>query len=325
MRIAIIGSRGQLGSDIFHHLTGEIVGWNRPEVDITKKETLVKAFEKERPDIVINTAAFHNVDECEEKPSEAYLVNVEGVANVASVCKEFGSTLVHFSTDYVFGLDQNRKTPYTEEDRPDPCNVYGMTKSWGEQIIRMTLPNHFIIRVCGLYSMYSEKNFVDTMIRLAQRGKTIEVVADQFCIPTSTRDITDMLSELIYTNYYDTYHMTAEGEVSWHEFAGIIFDLCPSLAKKYGALKKVDIRPCTTEYYRKANKQLALRPKFSVLANMNINQLPLTFTMPPYFMGLGEYLGEKHKNIFDQSVFAEMFFNIPSQQEINDDEEETSG
>ena len=324
MKICIIGSTGQLGSDIFHHIPGEIIGWNRPEVDITKKETLVKAFEKERPDIVVNCAAFHNVDECEEKQDLAYQVNVEGVGNVASVCKEFGSTLIHFSTDYVFGLDQNRKVPYTEDDRPDPCNYYGLTKSWGEQLIRMTSPNHFIIRVCGLYSMYSEKNFVNIMIRLAQRGKTIEVVADQFCTPTSTRDITDMLSELIYTNYYDTYHMTAEGEVSWYEFAGIIFELCPSLVKKYGAIGKVDIRPCTTEYYRRENKQLALRPKFSVLANMNINQLPLTFAMPPYFMGLGEYLGEKHSKIFDKSAFAELFFNVPSQQEINDEEEAES-
>ncbi len=323
MKIAIIGSRGALGSDLFHHLSGEIVGFNRPEVDITKLDTLIKAFEREKPDIVINTAAYHNVDECESNRDLAYQVNVEGAENVAIACKKFDATLVHISTDYVFGLDQDRRIPYTEEDKTDPCNYYGLMKSWGEQIVRMTLPNHFIIRVCGLYGVFSEKNFVDTMIRLAQRGKTIEVVADQFCTSTSTRDITDMLSELIYTNYYDTYHMTAEGEVSWHEFAGIIFELCPSLTKKYGALEKVDVRPCTTEYYRRENKQLALRPKFSVLANVNINQLPLTFTMPPYFMGLGEYLGEKHRKIFKKSAFAEMFFNIPSQQET-DDEEETS-
>lgn len=321
MKIAIIGSRGQLGSDLFHHLKGEIVGFNRPEVDITKQDTLAKAFEKERPDIVINTAAYHNVDECESNHDLAYQVNVEAVENVALACKKFDSTLIHFSTDYVFGLDQERKTPYTEDDKTEPCNYYGLTKSWGEQIIRVTMPNHFIIRVCGLYGMFSEKNFVDTMIRIASRGKIIEVVADQFCTPTSTKDITDMLSELVFTKYYGTYHMTAEGEVNWYEFADLIFDLCPSLAKKYGAIGKVDIRPCTTEYYRKENKQLAPRPNFSVLANININQLPLTFSMPPYFLGLGEYLGERHEKIFDQSAFAEMFFNVKSQEETDDDEE----
>jgi len=322
MRIAIIGSRGQLGSDIFHHLKGEIIGFNRPEVDITKLDTLIKVFEKERPDIVINTAAFHDVDECELHPEMAYAVNVEGVENIVKVCKEFQTTLVHFSTDYVFGLDQDRKIPYTEEDKTDPCNIYGLTKCWGEQIISMTLSNYFIVRVCGLYGMFSKKNFVDTMIKLATRGKTIEVVADQFCTPTSTKDITDMLSELIYTNYYGTYHMTAAGEVSWHEFADIIFNLCPSLMEKYGVAKKVDLRPCTSDYYRKKTEQLAIRPKFSVLANMNIDRLPLTFSMPPYFLGLGEYLGEKHEKIFDKSIFAQMFLHGGMHEEINDDDEQ---
>ncbi len=322
MKIGIIGSKGQLGSDLFNHLSGEMFMFDRPEVDVTKPETLMKKFEEERPDILINTAAFHNVDECELHPEKAYEVNVEGVGNVADVCKKFDTTLVHFSTDYVFGLDQNRKTPFTEEDRPDPCNVYGLTKCWGEQVIRLTMDNYFIIRVCGLYGMFSETNFIDTMIRLAERGKPIEVVADQFCTPTSTKDITDMLSELVYTNYYGTYHMTAAGEVSWYGFADTIFDLCPSLVKKYSAADKVDIRPCTSVYYGNKAGQLARRPRFSVLANMNLDALPLTFQMPPYFIGLGEYLGEKHEKIFDKSMFGQMFFNVRPSEEMDNDEEE---
>ncbi|MHA1916636.1 MAG: hypothetical protein ACW97V_19990, partial [Promethearchaeota archaeon] len=108
------------------------------------------------------------------------------------------------------------------------------------------------------------------------------------------------------------------------EFAEAIFNICPSLAEKYGAAEQVDLRPCTSDHYKKKANQLATRPRFSVLANMNLDRLPLNFMMPPYFMGLAEYLGEKHSKIFDPSVFGEMFFNTRSKEET-DDEEETSG
>lgn len=232
MRFAVLGAAGQLGRDLCPRLPGEVIPLSRtgtPTVDLARPESLRSHFDDVRPDVVINCAAYNFVDRAESEPQEAFAVNAWGVRELARLCCERDCLLVHFSTDYVFGLDQSRKQPWTEKDAPGPVSVYGLSKLAGEYLVRATCPRHMVIRTCGLYGVWGSGgkggNFVETMLRVAGQGKPLRVVDDQTCTPSYTVDVAETTLALLKTEQSGLYHVTNSGSCTWHELARTIFEL----------------------------------------------------------------------------------------------------
>ncbi|MEA2005454.1 MAG: dTDP-4-dehydrorhamnose reductase [Acidobacteriota bacterium] len=266
MKIALIGADGQLGTDLSTLLKG--TNFSKllyPDFDITMPDRAKKKLASIKPDVVINTAAYHRVDECEENPEKSFEVNALAVRELAYICLELDAVLVHFSTDYVF--DGRKKTPYVEEDCPNPLSIYGVSKLAGEHFVRNILEKYFIIRTCGLYGTAGcwgkGKNFVDTIIEQANKGQTIPVVNDQWVTPTSTEELAQKVLELIQSWQYGLYHLTNEGECTWFGFAQKIFKLIG---------QKSELEPITTEQYGAKAK----RPPYSVLENKRAKNIGLT-------------------------------------------------
>jgi dTDP-4-dehydrorhamnose reductase len=239
-----------------------------------------------RPDIVINCAAYNHVDRAETEPAPAFACNGWGLRDLAFICKELDCTLVHFSTDHVFGIDQQRSKPYVETDAPGPVSVYGLSKLMGEYFVRALCPKHFVIRTCGLYGSRGTggkgRNFVETMLRLAEQDKPIRVVNDQHCTPSSTAAIAKAVLPLVESRKYGLYHVTNRGDCTWFEFARKIFDL---------AGKKVDLQPISAAVYGAA----ARRPAYSVLENRAYEALGLP-ALKLWDAALEEYLHGRGQN-----------------------------
>lgn len=282
MRVAVIGANGQLGTDLVKTLSDwDLIPLIHQDLDICDFVYTRKVLEDAKPRIVINTAAFNRVDDCEGEPSRAFWVNAFAVRKLAQVCAELGCILVHISTDYVFGGE--KRSPYTEDDAPNPLNVYGVSKLAGEHFVRHTCPKHFIIRTSGLYGVAGSSgkggNFVETIVHLAKEGKPIRVVTDQVLTPTYTKDLADKIKELLQTEAYGLYHITNSGQCSWYEFAGKIFELLEM---------KPDFGPTTSaEFGAKAR-----RPAYSVLAHEKLKRLGLD-DLRPWPEALYAYLREK--------------------------------
>lgn len=266
MKIALIGSNGQLGSDMIKYFADrgeEMTGLTQDDIDVCYIDKCEPVLLKIKPDIVINTAAFHQVDLCEDEGESAFAVNAVGVRNLCSVCNSLDVPLMHFSTDFVFGADRDRTKPYIEDDCPGPVSLYGISKLSGEYVIKYMLKKYYLVRSCGLYGLAGSfgkgSNFVDLMIKLAGEGKKIKVVSDQILTPTSTQDMTEKLYELIKTGKFGLYHMTNTGQCSWYDFALEIFRLAGIQA---------DISATSSsEYVSKAQ-----RPLYSVLDNKNLRE-----------------------------------------------------
>src|SRR5262249_46177862 len=154
LHYAVLGAAGQLGRDLCPRLPGEVTELTRDKADLTRPDTLRATLTALRPDVVVNCAAYNFVDRAEDEPPAAFAVNAWGVRDLALVSRDFGCTLVHFSSDYVFGLDAARRTPYAETDAPGPISVYGLSKLAGEYWVRMLCPRHFVVRTCGLYGVW---------------------------------------------------------------------------------------------------------------------------------------------------------------------------
>jgi dTDP-4-dehydrorhamnose reductase len=229
MKYAVIGAGGQLGRDLVKRLPGTVAAWTRAEADLTKSEALRERLANFGPDVVINCAAYNFVDRAESEPDAAFAVNAWGVRDLAKICGEQNRVLVHFSTDYVFGLDDSRTIPYSETDAPGPLSVYGLSKLAGEYAVRAHCPRHFVIRTCGLYGVWGSGgkggNFVETMLRVAGQGKPLRVVNDQICTPTYTVDLAGAAIALLQTEHYGLYHLTNSGSCSWYQFAQAIFEM----------------------------------------------------------------------------------------------------
>ncbi len=227
MKYAVLGSAGQLGRDLCPRLTGEVVPLTRQQIDLARPSTIRPVLGDLRPDVVVNCAAYNFVDKAESEPDAAFAVNAWGVRELAAVCRDLDCVLVHFSTDYVFGLDDGRKIPYRESDAPGPVSVYGLSKLAGEYVVRALCPRHFVIRTCGLYGVWGSGgkggNFVETMLRVAGQGKPLRVVADQTCTPSYTVDVATAAAALVETGRYGLYHLTNAGSCSWYDFARTIF------------------------------------------------------------------------------------------------------
>ncbi|MDD3521279.1 MAG: dTDP-4-dehydrorhamnose reductase [Actinomycetota bacterium] len=286
MKIALIGSNGQIGTDILKYFTEkneEVIGLTQDDIDVCYLEKCESVLFKVKPDIIINTAAFHVVDLCEDEAASAFAVNADGVKNLCAVCLNLDIPLVHFSTDFVFGLDRDRTTPYTENDCPGPVSMYGISKLAGEFVIRYMLKKYYLLRVCGLYghagSFGKGSNFVELMLKLVKESSGIKVVNDQITTPTSTKDVTRKLYELIKTGKHGTYHMTNTGQCSWYEFALEIFRLS-------GLSPKV-IPISSAEFGAKAK-----RPFYSVLDNANLRSIGLK-DMRCWKEALQDYIKER--------------------------------
>jgi dTDP-4-dehydrorhamnose reductase len=256
MRFAVLGSAGQLGRDLCPRLPGDVVSLTRAEADLTRPDALRQALAAARPDVVVNCAAYNFVDKAESEPEAAFAVNAWGVRHLAAACRDLGVLLVHFSTDYVFGLE-SRTTPYQPADAPGPVSVYGLSKLAGEYLVRSLCPRHLVVRTCGLYGVWGSGgkggNFVETMLRVAGQGKPLRVVSDQVCTPSYTVDVAAGTVALVRQGATGVAHLTNAGSCSWHDFAGATFRLSGV---------KADLTPITSAEYGAA----ARRPGYSILA-----------------------------------------------------------
>lgn len=266
MKILVTGARGQLGTDLTEELGRrgiETIPADLPDTDITDTQSLTALFDRERPDAVIHAAAYTAVDKAESEKELCRAVNVEGTRNIARLCGERGIKLVFTSTDYVFGSDGDE---LLETDSPcAPLNYYGETKLEAENIIRELCPRHFIVRISWVFGVHG-KNFVYTMLRLADERDCLTVVDDQIGSPTYTRDLAPLLCEMAASDKYGTYHATNEGFCSFYDYAREIF----ALAGKSTVVKPVK----TAEYVTPARRQLNSRLSKKSLDEAGFARLP---------------------------------------------------
>ena len=266
MVVLVTGANGQLGQSL------QFIAPNYPEIefvfcdvaqlDITNTENCQAIFEQYKPDFCINTAAYTAVDKAESEPEKAHLINVEGAKNLAIACKKHNAILLHISTDFVF--DGTKKTPYTEEDIPNPTGVYGQTKLDGEKAIQVNCENYFIIRTAWVYSQFGN-NFMKTMLRLASERDKLSVVNDQIGTPTNAVDLAQVLVKIVQSpniqhptsNTFGIYNFSNEGQCSWFDFAKEIFRLNDV---------SIDLQPIPTNAYPTPAK----RPAYSVLDKSKI-------------------------------------------------------
>jgi dTDP-4-dehydrorhamnose reductase len=280
MKIMIIGADGQLGTDLCQVIPrAEQIPLTIKDIDVTDRRQVNSVLAKDRPEIVINTAAYHRVDDCEDHETPAFAVNAIGVKYLADACREIDAALVHLSTDYVF--DGQKTTPYEETDNPNPQSVYGVSKAAGESCLRYLLKKYFIVRSSGLYGSAGclgkgGGNFVETMIQRAAVQPELNVVTDERVSPTYTPDLAAKIYELIKTGRFGLYHVVNRGECSWHEFAEKIFELL-------GQPVKIN-RVLSSEYKAKAR-----RPHYSVLKNARLEALGLD-DLRPWQAALRAYL-----------------------------------
>jgi len=285
-KILIIGSDGQLGTDLTKTFKDyKLFCPREEELNIAIFEAVKEYINKTSPDLIINTAAFHQVDDCEKDFQKSFLINAFSVKNLAEICKEKDISLVHISTDYVFGIDKKRNFPYTEEDLPGPVNVYGLSKLTGEYFIRYILEKYFIIRTSGLFGASGCKskgggNFIESMLKLAKEGKEIKVKNDEIISPTYTKELAENIMYLIQTSNYGLYHITSQGECSWYEFANKIFELTNT---------KINCQAVLSDGFQTIVK----RPQYSVLENKHLKEINLD-KMSYWQEALKKYLKEKN-------------------------------
>lgn len=283
MRIAVLGSAGQLGRDLCPRLAGDVVPLTRADLDLGTPQTIAAALAAARPDVLVNCAAYNFVDKAEAEPDAAFAVNAWGVRALAQACTAAKVRFVHFSTDYVFGLDAARTTPFTEDDAPGPVSAYGMSKLAGEYAARTFAPDALVIRTCGLYGVHGSGgkggNFVETMLRVAGQGKPLRVVADQHCTPSYTVDVAAASAALIARCATGLFHVTSGGACTWHDLAAEAFRLAGVAA---------DLTPITSAQFGAP----ARRPPYSVLSNA---KLAAASVAPPrdWREALAAYLAER--------------------------------
>jgi len=224
VRVMVTGAAGQLGYDVIKRLNelgNEAKGTDIQDLDLTKQDEVIASIAAYKPDAVVHCAAYTAVDLAEDEREKCALINVEASRNVAMGCKHIGAKMVYISTDYVF--DGQGEEPFEEESAKDPINVYGFTKSQGEDVCLELVEKLFIVRISWVFGV-NGKNFVKTMLRLGAQREKLTVVCDQIGSPTYTRDLAVLLCQMIQTDKYGVYHATNEGYCSWQEFARTIME-----------------------------------------------------------------------------------------------------
>ena len=251
MKVLVIGAHGMLGRNLVNRLTNlsdpknpgnEIISVDREHVDITHGENTSKFIAEVKPDVVINCAAFSNVDACETQIPEAFAVNATGARNVALAGKQTGAKVIHISTDYVF--DGSKNKPYIETDKPHPISVYGKSKLEGELAVQEISSNYVIVRTAWLFGPY-RKNFVITILDLGRKKRSVSVVTDQQGSPTYTADLSDAIRTVILKDLRGIYHVTNSGTCSRYEWARKIFELTGN---------QVSVLPLKTADYKRTAK-----------------------------------------------------------------------
>lgn len=285
MKILLIGKNGQLGGSILSEKTRhQIFAPDRAELDIESKDSCVSTIKKFRPEIVINTAAFHNVPQCEVEPRRAFEVNCLAVRELALLCKEVGAFLVTFSTDYVFGGE--KRAPYREDDRTNPLQVYGISRLAGELAALAVAPKHtVVIRTCGLYGMSGAiskgGNFVDKRILDARTNNELEMGSDQVVSPTYTADLANAVLRLIeHPNLGPgVFHLVSEGECNWFAFTQAIYQFTG---------QEINLRPVD----RGGMSGEMRRPLYSVMGNYKAREMGIV--LPHWRDALKNYIGNKY-------------------------------
>ncbi len=280
MSIAVTGANGQLGTALCQRLGSRAIPLTRPRFDLTSRESMVSELMALQPSAVINCAAYTAVDKAEEEADICHLINAESVTVLAEICDALDIPLVQVSTDYVFGVNQNRRTPYRENDATGPQGIYARTKHEGE-LNAAYWRKHFIVRSCGLYSLGDNgpvrgRNFVDTMLQLGMERDELSVVADQHCTPTYIPHLVSAIEYLLTTEAFGTYHIVNSGQTTWMDFAAEIF-------KQSGL--DVRLNATTTEAWGAP----APRPLYSVLDNSKYHDL-CGPRMPSWQTGIAEYM-----------------------------------
>jgi dTDP-4-dehydrorhamnose reductase len=280
MKVAIIGSNGQLGTDLTEVLSQEhdVMGLTHSDVEIAEISNVKKVISSLKPEIVLNTAAYNLVAQADKEPAAAFQINATGPLNLAKVCDDLGIRLVHYSTDYVF--DGKKQQPYTETDCPNPLNVYGGSKLAGEYFALNYSQKSYVVRVSGIYGKVPSRgkgeNFITAMIKLSREKPEVRVVDDEILTPTPTYHIATNTAALIKTDAFGLYHMTCEGECSWYEFAKEIWET-------------LQIKTPLHRISVKDSPAMVKRPSYSVLENGNLNKLGIN-AMPAWKEALLEFL-----------------------------------
>ena len=223
-KVLVTGSGGQLGQELVELLPerGHVVlAFSRAELDVADFGAVRGVLDAHAPDLVVNAAAYTNVDRCETETDLAYRVNALGPRNLAQLCEERGCDLLHVSTNYVF--DGENERPYEPFDPPNPISAYGRTKLAGEEYVRQLTSRWYVVRSAGVYGR--GHNFVRTMLRVAAERDALKVKDDEFISPTYARDLAEGIIEVVETGEYGLYHLTNSGSCSWYEFTEEIFRL----------------------------------------------------------------------------------------------------
>ena len=285
MRVAVIGSTGQLGTDLLDVLVEaghyEVFGLRHHEIECTDPVSIRKAFKTARPDIVVNCAAFVRVDESEDRPDDAFRVNSLGALAVARACAEMGAVCVYISTDYVF--DGKNGSPYTESDAPYPINIYGVSKLAGEYLVQQACSRWLVARMASLFGKAGSSgkggNFVETILAKAKAGEPLRLVDDIRMSPTYTRDAALALERLLREGALGLFHLVNAGNCTWYEFA------CKALEV---AGMRHRIEPILSSSY----PMRARRPKNSSLESTKLNR-SLKECLRPWEDALESYLQGK--------------------------------
>ncbi len=276
MRVLVIGGTGLLGKALAQGWVGdELLCTGSQEGDIRDPAQVNSLVARHKPTSIVLAAAYTDVDGCEKDPARAHAVNVSGAVHVAQAAREHGAKLLMVSTDYVF--DGRKSTPYEVDDPKAPINVYGRTKSEGEDRIRELLPDACIVRTSWLFGRQGNC-FPNSILRLAETRKELTVVADQRGRPTFNRDLAAIIRVLVKTGASGVYHAANEGECSWFQFAQEILSRA--------GLSQVAVRPITTEELNRP----APRPRYSVLSTRSLQRQGIT--MRSWQEALQEYIGE---------------------------------
>ena len=278
LRVAITGAKGMLGQDLVDAclLRGhEVYALGRAELDITDPDHCEDAVAEIRPEVVVNCAAWTDVDGAEADEAGAMLVNDTGAAQLAGACERHGARIVHVSSDYVF--DGAKGRPYVESDMPEALSAYGRSKQAGETSVAVANPRHLIVRSSWLYGARGH-NFVETMLRLCREQPEVVVVSDQVGTPTYTRHLAEALAELAESEDFGIHHVAAAGSCSWFDFAQEIFDQVGSECRVMATTTDMIGRP-------------APRPPYSVLGS----ERPDAPQLPDWRQGLREYLVERER------------------------------
>lgn len=313
LRVLLTGKNGQVGSELARLLPsmGELAAFGRAELDLAKPHDIRRVIAQVRPNLIINAAAYTAVDQAEKEESLARTINADAPAMIADEARKVRAFLVHYSTDYVF--DGSKRSPYAEDDRTNPLSAYGRTKLAGEEAIRSSGVPHLILRTAWVYAT-SGKNFLLTVLRLASTREELRIVNDQFGAPTPARAIAEATTRLVEHSKSDpvgfleqnagTYHLTASGETTWHEFAVAILNAIQPLAPAAGSRDAAErpgipgwlaaatggrpivckrVVPITTAEYPTP----ATRPAYSVLSNTRFAST-FGFSLPDWRTQLAE-------------------------------------